>query len=109
VNTLKRIDNQETLTLLGKTLRERRVSMGLAQSAVRGIRQATISKIERGGDVTTETLVGYAAAIGLELVLVPIGQGPTLSRAVMNRVKAMDTGATALSLLDEFADLQDES
>jgi len=108
MNTLKRINNQETLALLGKTLRERRASMGLAQSAVRGIRQATISKIERGGDVTLDTLIGYAAALGLELVLAPIGQRATLTRAAMGGVKATDNVASPLNLLDEFADLRDE-
>lgn len=108
MNTLKRINNQETLALLGKTLRERRASMGLAQSAVRGIRQATISKIERGGDVTLDTLIGYAAALGLELVLAPIGQRATLARAAIDRVKTTDNAANPLGLLDEFSDLRDE-
>lgn len=108
MNTIKRIDNQETLTLLGKALRERRASMGLAQSAVRGVRQATISKIERGGDVTLDTLIGYAAALGLELVLAPIGQRATLAKASMVRVKTTDNAASPLGLLDEFADLRDE-
>lgn len=108
MNTLMRKKNQETLTLLGKTLREQRASMGLAQSAVRGIRQATISKIERGGDVTLDTLIGYAAALGLELVLAPIGQGATLAKVAMDRMKITDNGASPLGLLDEFADLRDE-
>lgn len=113
MNTLKRINNQESLTLLGKTLRERRVSMGLTQSAVRSIRQATISKIERGGDVTLDTLIGYAATLGLELVLVPIGQRATLAKAAMDRVKTTDDaasplGKSPLGLLDEFSDLRDE-
>lgn len=108
MNTLKRITNQETISLLGKALRERRASMGLAQSAVRGIRQATISKIERGGDVTLDTLIGYAAALGLELVLAPIGQRPALVKAAMDRAKAADSGASTLDLLNEFADLRDE-
>ena len=108
MNTLNRINNQETLALLGKALRERRTSMRLAQSAVRGIRQATISKIERGGDVTLDTLIGYAAALGLELVFAPIGQRASLAKAAMDNVKSTDNGASTLDLLDEFADLRDE-
>lgn len=109
MNTIKRIDNQETLILLGKTLRERRVSMGLTQSAVPGIRQATISKVERGGDVTLDTLIGYAAELGLELVLAPIGQRAILTKAALDRVRTAENAASPLGLLDEFADLRDES
>lgn len=108
MNTLKRINNPESIILLGKALRERRTSMGLTQSAVRDIRQATISKIERGGDVTLDTLIGYAAALGLELVLAPIGQGASLARSAKNRANTTDNDANTLGLLDEFADLRDE-
>ena len=47
---------------------------GIAQGKVRGMRQATISKIENGGDVTLDTFVSYASALGLEVALVPVGQ-----------------------------------
>lgn len=79
----KRISNPTTLTRLGQALRLRREQLGLAQSKVRGMRQATVSKLENGGDVTLDTLVSHASALGLEVALVPIGQGkPFLPRSV---------------------------
>ncbi|MDP2415955.1 MAG: helix-turn-helix transcriptional regulator [Hydrogenophaga sp.] len=78
MNTQKRIKNPVTLMRLGQALRQRREQLGLAQSKVRGMRQATVSKLENGGDVTLDTLVSHASALGLEVALVPIGQGKPL-------------------------------
>lgn len=101
INTSKRIRNPESLNLLGKQLRAQREQARIAQSKVRGMRQATVSKIENGGDVTLDTFVSYAAALGLEVVLLPIGQ-------TMRRVVSIPQTGKPVDLLDEFNDLRDE-
>lgn len=106
-DTSKRIYNKETLTRLGAALRERRVSLGLRQGQVRGMRQPTVSKIERGGDVNLDTVINYASALGLELALAPIGQ----SIAVPSPGGSTHTSSAGGShdLLDEFSDLKDDT
>lgn len=103
-NTSNRIKSPETLRRIGELLRARRESLGLAQARVIGMRQATVSAIERGSDVTVDTLVGYANALGLEIAFAPIGQGV----GVPVGGPATGTGERGLDLLEEFADLQDE-
>jgi len=95
-----RIRNPETLQRFGKRLRHEREHAGLAQGKVRGMRQATVSKIENGRDVNLDTFVSYANALGLELALVPIGQGglPLASTPASGPVA---------DLLTEFGDLKD--
>lgn len=106
-NTQKRIKHPITLTRLGHALRLRREQLGMQQSKVDGMRQATVSKIENGGDVTLDTLISYASALGLEVTLAPIGQGHYLKPGP---VLAPDgrIGSLPLDLLDEFDDLRDE-
>lgn len=106
-DTSKRIYSKETLARLGTALRERRVSLGLRQGQVRGMRQPTVSKIERGGDVNLDTVINYAAALGLELALVPIGQ----SKAALSLGGSARTTFVPAShdLLDEFSDLKDDT
>jgi transcriptional regulator with XRE-family HTH domain len=101
-NTLKRIKNTETLTRFGKVLRQQREQLGIAQGKVRGMRQATVSKIENGGDVNLDTLITYAGALGFELALVPIGQGslPSITSTAYNKPK---------DLISEFSDLKDDN
>ena len=72
------------------------------------MRQATVSKIENGGDVTVDTLISYASALGLEVTLAPIGQSQYLKPGP---VPAPDerAGSRPLDLLDEFDDLRDET
>jgi len=100
-NTKKRINNAELLMLLGKLLRRQREQTGLAQGKIRGMRQATISKIENGGDVTLDTFATYANALGLELTLTPIGQGHMRSMVNPSPNRVPD-------LLAEFGDLKDD-
>ena len=102
VNTIKRINNAETLAWFGKVLRQQREQLGIAQGKVRGMRQATVSKIENGGDVNLDTLITYAGALGIELALVPIGQGslPSITSTAYNQ---------PIDLLAEFSDLKDDS
>ncbi|MBK5912895.1 helix-turn-helix domain-containing protein [Rhodocyclus purpureus] len=100
-DTQKRIKNPESLARLGKQLRRRREQSGIAQGNVFGMRQATVSKIENGGDVTLDTFVSYAASLGLEVALVPIGQA-------MARSASLPTVAKPVDLLTEFSDLIDE-
>ena len=102
-DTQKRIKNPATLVQLGHALRQRRDALKLPQSRVDGMRQATVSKIENGGDVTLDTLVSYATALGLEVTLAPIGQGGHWQP--MSRARP----ATPLDLLEEFDDLRDET
>jgi transcriptional regulator with XRE-family HTH domain len=92
--------NPETLACLGKRLRRVREAAGLAQGRIRGMRQGTVSKIENGLDVTLDTFLTYAASLGLEIVLVPIGQ------AALPRAEA--TGEPPMDLLAEFEHLRDE-
>ncbi|MEY5098281.1 MAG: hypothetical protein RJA36_1000 [Pseudomonadota bacterium] len=107
-NTSKRIKHPVTLSRLGQALRLRREQLGIPQSKVEGMRQATVSRIENGGDVTLDTLLSYASALGLELTLAPIGQGQYLKPGPVTApdVHALDR---PLDLLDEFDDLRDES
>lgn len=100
-NTSKRINNAETLIRLGKLLRQQRKQLDIAQGKIRGMRQATVSKIENGGDVNLDTLITYAGAIGFELALVPIGQGSLPSNTSKTYNKPLD-------LLSEFSDLEDD-
>lgn len=112
VDTQKRIKNPRSLERLGKQLRFHREQAGIAQSKVRSMRQATVSKIENGGDVTLDTFVSYAASLGLEVALVPVGQ--TMARSLTPT--ATSTGKSSLipprvkpvDLLTEFSDLMDE-
>jgi len=109
-NTQKRIKNSETLLRVGKQMRQHREQAGIAQGKVRGMRQATVSKIENGGDVTLDTLITYAAALGLELALVPVGQALAYSATQHARTAgANGTDAKSLDLLSEFSDLRDEA
>lgn len=101
-NTLKRINNTETLIRFGKLLRQRREQLDISQGKVRGMRQATVSKIENGGDVNLDTLITYAGALGFELALVPIGQGSLPSNISQTYNKPQD-------LLSEFSDLKDDA
>jgi transcriptional regulator with XRE-family HTH domain len=104
----KRIKNAEILAELGSLLRAERERLRLTQAQVshraRGLRQATISKIERGGDATLDSLVSYAAALGLEWVLAPVGRAPYNTPSFSNTTP----NAKPLSLLEEFADLRDD-
>ena len=110
-NTTKRIKNSEALTKLGQILRAERERQGLSQAEisqrVRGLRQATVSKIERGGDVTVDTLISYATALKVELVFTPVGRR---SEGIINASLplAKSSLTTPSSLLEEFADLKDE-
>ncbi len=110
-NTIKRIKNSETLTKLGQILRAERERQDLSQAEisqrVRGLRQATVSKIERGGDVTVDTLISYATALKVELVFIPVGRRiEGIINASLPLAKASLT--TPSNLLEEFADLKDE-
>ena len=107
-NTLNRIKHPVTLARLGQALRLRREQLGMPQSKVDGMRQATVSKIENGGDVTVDTLISYASALGLEVTLAPIGQSQYLKPGP---VPAPDerAGSVPLDLLDEFDDLKDDA
>lgn len=102
VDTLKRIKSPETLARLGKQLRQQREGAGVTQSKVHGMRQATVSKIENGGDVTLDTFISYAASLGLEVALVPIGQARVGADVLPPAGRPMD-------LLTEFSDLRDEA
>ncbi len=72
------------------------------------MRQATVSRIENGGDVTLDTLVSYASALGLEVTLAPIGQGLRLRPGQILATNG-PVEARPLDLLDEFDDLRDEA
>ncbi|MES2090276.1 MAG: helix-turn-helix transcriptional regulator [Pseudomonadota bacterium] len=101
-NTLSRIRNPETIRRLGGRLRQQRERAKLAQGKVSGMRQATVSKIENGGDVTLDSFVSYAAALGLEITLVPIGQASKHEASVAGHPQTKP-----LDLLAQFDDLKD--
>jgi len=107
--TLNRIRNSESLERLGKEMRISRELSGIAQGKVRGMRQATISKIENGGDVTLDTFVSYASALGLEVSMVPMGQAcwwnPVLP--IANMAASTPVATKPFDLLTEFSDLKD--
>ena len=111
-DTPKRIKNPKSLERLGKQLRLHREQAGIAQGKVRGMRQATVSKVENGGDVTLDTFISYAASLGLEVAVVPVGQG--MAQGFMppaagpgNR-SFIPPVAKPVDLLTEFSDLRDE-
>jgi len=111
-NTFRGIKNSEALAKLGQLLRAERERQSLSQAdisqRVRGLRQATISKIERGGDVTVDTLINYATALRVELAFVPVGRRiEGVLSASLPSMKASLTGTP--SLLEEFADLKDDA
>ena len=59
------------------------------------------------GDATVDTLISYATVLGMELALAPSGKAaPGLSTAVA--LGEPGNGKTTPSLLEQFADLQDE-
>jgi transcriptional regulator with XRE-family HTH domain len=111
-DTLNRFKNPENLARLGKQLRSQREQARIVQSKVRGMRQATVSKIENGGDVTLDTLISYASSLGLEVALVPIGQAmvPGNLPPLFASQKGFSTppDGKPLDLLTEFNDLRDE-
>ncbi len=104
--TSNRIRNPESLKRLGKEMRHLREQSGVPQGNVRDMRQATISKIENGGDVTLDTLISYASALGLEVSLVPIGQARWQS-PMTNKVASIPVSSKPVDLLTEFSDLKD--
>lgn len=111
-DTQKRIKNPKSLERLGKQLRLHREQAGIAQGKVRGMRQATVSKVENGGDVTLDTFISYAASLGLEVAVVPVGQG--MAQGLMPPAAGPGKGslippvAKPVDLLTEFSDLRDE-
>ena len=111
-DTHKRIKNPKSLERLGKQLRLHREQAGIAQGKVRGMRQATVSKVENGGDVTLDTFISYAASLGLEVAVVPVGQA--MAQGLMPPVAGPGSGfpspplAKPIDLLTELSDLRDE-
>lgn len=111
-DTPKRIKNPKSLERLGKQLRLHREQAGIAQGKVRGMRQATVSKVENGGDVTLDTFISYAASLGLEVAVVPVGQA--MAQGLMPPAAGSGKGslispeAKPVDLLTEFSDLRDE-
>lgn len=103
-----RARNPETLALLGKQLRRARETAGLAQSNVKQMRQGTISKIENGLEVTLDTFLTYAASLGLEVALVPLGQSALLQPKMPSDEQTAPAPEPApTDLLTEFDHLQD--
>ena len=104
--TSNRIRNPESLERLGKEMRHLREQSGVPQGKVRDMRQATISKIENGGDVTLDTFISYASALSLEVALVPVGQARWQS-PMTNKVASIPVSSKRVDLLTEFSDLKD--
>ena len=100
-----RVRNPEALALLGQQLRRTREAAALSQSRVSNMRQGTVSKMENGLDVTLDTFLSYAAALGLEIALVPIGQAILLQPKPSTADR--DTAASlSMDLLTEFDHLR---
>ena len=104
--TSNRIRNPESLERLGKEIRHLREQSGVPQGKVRDMRQATISKIENGGDVTLDTFISYASALGLEVSFVPIGQARWQS-SMPHKAASILVSSKPVDLLTEFSDLKD--
>jgi transcriptional regulator with XRE-family HTH domain len=103
-----RVRNPETLAQLGRQLRRAREAAGLPQSRVKNMRQGTVSKVENGLDVTLDTLLTYAASLGLELALVPLGQADRLQlKSDADERASSDPQPAPIDLLTEFDDLRD--
>ncbi|MCW5220494.1 helix-turn-helix domain-containing protein [Verminephrobacter aporrectodeae] len=103
-----RIRNPETLALLGQQLRRAREVAGLSQGRVKNMRQGTVSKIENGLDVTLDTLLTYAASLGLEVAFLPLGQAALLQpRPSFGNLISAAPQSTPSDLLTEFDHLRD--
>lgn len=103
-----RIRNTEALASLGRQLRVIREAAGLAQSGVKNMRQGTVSKIENGLEVTLDTFLTYAASLGLEIALVPIGQAALLQAKQSAPHRSLPASPPApVELLAEFDHLKD--
>ena len=72
------------------------------------MRQGTVSKVENGLDVTLDTFLTYAASLGLEVALVPVGHAaalqPTLSPGT---TPSAAVPPAPKDLLSEFDHLRD--
>jgi HTH-type transcriptional regulator/antitoxin HipB len=73
VSTMKHIGSAKAL---GRTIRDRRKSMGLTQASAGkmvGVHQPTVSEVERGErEVKIDTLLKLIGALQLELLIQPI-------------------------------------
>jgi HTH-type transcriptional regulator / antitoxin HipB len=77
----RRFYRARTADALGAALQGARRAQGLTQddlAAVIGSSRPTLSRLERGGPVATDTLVEALAACGYELVVVPRGTSVTV-------------------------------
>jgi transcriptional regulator with XRE-family HTH domain len=100
--------NPESLAQIGRQLRRTREAAKLSQSRVKNMRQGTVSKIENGLDVTLDTLLTYAASLGLEVGLLPIGHTALLQQKSQTQDPSL-TGRqqSPTDLLTEFDHLRD--
>lgn len=73
MSTMKHIGSAKAL---GRTIRDRRKSMGLTQASAGkmvGVHQPTVSEVERGErEVKIDTLLKLIGALQLELLIQPI-------------------------------------
>ena len=80
--------NADVLAHLGQQLRQIREAAGRSQGGLRHhrqgqprpLRQATVSHIENGHDVTLDSFISYVSALGLELLSSPSARPPSSSR-----------------------------
>lgn len=104
----RELRSPEALAVLGQQLRHAREAAGLTQGRVKHMRQATISKIENGLDVTLDSFLTYVASLGLEVALVPYGSAAPLQPATRTaRGLATAQATRPLDLLDELDYLKD--
>ena len=85
--------NADVLAHLGQQLRQIREAAGHSQGGLRHyrqgqprpLRQATVSHIENGHDVTLDSFISYVSALGLEIALVPVGQAALIQQNLRDR------------------------
>jgi len=85
-------------------IRAERIKRGLTQAELArslALRQATVSRFERGGDVRLATLVQLARALEMEVVLVPRAVVPVVAAAAA----AYGTSAVDPEDVDVYEDL----
>lgn len=95
---------------LRKTIRARRLALGLSQieTARRsGIQQRQVSLFERGGDVTLSTLLKLAQALDMELVSVPREDAAKIE-SFLKAKREPALSAKSPSLLDRYQVREDE-
>ena len=107
--------NADVLAHLGQQLRQIREAAGRSQGGLRHyrqgqprpLRQATVSNIENGHDVTLDSFISYVSALGLEIALIPQNRRDRGRRPPQNPAHDPDEDFGPMDLMTRYAYLAD--